>query len=413
MPRMIVFATAAGLLIVLALWLVARLTRTSVTVSPAVEAPVVQAFYSTGTIQPVREFPIKANVAGTLTEVLVDKGDRVKSGQPLAIVNEPSLQYAYDRAIAELKEKQARADASSSPVLQEFTRRIEAMNAMLEIAHREQDRQQRALESRAGSQSDLDRALDRVKVLHMDIAALEAQRQAKLLELQREVDVAQAAVNTARWTLDQQTLRSPVDGVVLDRPTSQGTRVAINDVVTRVADVRPEKLLIRAAVDEEDVVNVRVDQPVRITLYAFANQVFSGKVDRIYDQADADRRTFEVDVVFERPHERFSPGMTGELAFITGEKDKAVVVPSQAVAGGVVWTVHNGTLRRNDVRVGLRSVERSEIVSGISAGDLVVLTPPTDLEVGQHVRVTELDPATAAGLNKSPEAEAGNFRGFN
>src|SRR3954470_11296000 len=55
-----------------------RLTSAAVVVTEAVEGPVVQAFYSTGTIQPDREFPIKANVAGILTSVLVDKGDRVK-----------------------------------------------------------------------------------------------------------------------------------------------------------------------------------------------------------------------------------------------------------------------------------------------------------------------------------------------
>src|SRR6476661_694131 len=76
-------------------------TSPLVTVTDAVEGPVVQAYYSTGTIQPEREFPIKSNTAGILTEVKVDKGDRVTKGQALAVVSDPSLVYAKDKAQAE------------------------------------------------------------------------------------------------------------------------------------------------------------------------------------------------------------------------------------------------------------------------------------------------------------------------
>src|SRR4051812_46217793 len=67
--------------------------RPIVVVTEAVEGPVVQAFYSTGTVQPEREYPIKSNVAGTVTEVNVDKGTRVKKGDVLAKVAKPELQF--------------------------------------------------------------------------------------------------------------------------------------------------------------------------------------------------------------------------------------------------------------------------------------------------------------------------------
>ncbi|MDW8261529.1 MAG: biotin/lipoyl-binding protein, partial [Phycisphaerales bacterium] len=135
-------------------WAAMLLIRPTVTATRAVEGPVVQAFYSTGTIQPRREFPVRANVAGILQQVLVDKGDRVRAGDPLAVVHEPALQFALDKAQAELNEKLARADEQQSPVLQEFDRRIAALAGMLEIAQREQARQTAALELRAGSQAD-------------------------------------------------------------------------------------------------------------------------------------------------------------------------------------------------------------------------------------------------------------------
>src|SRR5689334_3749106 len=70
-----------------------RLASPQVVVTEAVNGPVVQAFYSTGTVQPEREFPIKANVAGTIKSVNVDKGDTVKADQPLALIDDPELAY--------------------------------------------------------------------------------------------------------------------------------------------------------------------------------------------------------------------------------------------------------------------------------------------------------------------------------
>jgi HlyD family secretion protein len=387
--------------------------RPRVTVTEVVEGPVVQAFYSTGTIQPEREYPIKSNTAGILTDVRVDKGARVRKGDALAIVTDPVLIYAADKAKAELDEKLKRADERTSPVLQEYDAKIAAMGQMLDIATREEKRLRDILERDAATRFDLDRATDRVKSTWSELETFKAQRASKLLELQREVEVARSASNTAQWNLEQQTLKSPIDGVVLDRPTSLGTRVAVNDAIMRVADVRPENLVMRAAVDEEDVVKVRAAQVVKMTLYAFDNTVFTGQVTKIYDQADPERRTYEVDVRLEKPDDKLSPGMTGELAFVISARDKAMVVPSQALQGGVVYAVDaNDVVRRADVTVGLKSVERVEIVSGLKLGDRVIITPIGDTKPGQHVRTSYQDPATAAGVNK-PKAVTDNFKGFN
>src|SRR5690348_5494849 len=107
--------------------------------------------------------------------------------------------------------------------------------------------------------------MDRVKQLWSLGESAKAEKAAKKLELQRQVTVAQAALDIAKWNLDQQNVTSPIDGVVLDRPTSLGTRVAINDHLMQVADVRASNLVMRAQVDEEDVIGVKTAQTVRMT----------------------------------------------------------------------------------------------------------------------------------------------------
>ncbi len=102
---------------------------------------------------------------------------------------------------------------------------------------------------------------------------------------------------------------------------------------------------------------VRTDQPVRMTLYSFPGEVFGGRVTKIYDKADPDRRTFEIDIALDRPGEPLAAGMTGELAFVVAEREGATVVPAQALQSGRVYTVRDGRLAAVDAQIGLKSIE--------------------------------------------------------
>ena len=157
---------------------------------------------------------------------------------------------------------------------------------------------------------------------------------------------------------------------------------------------------------------VRVGQLVRMTLYSYDDRTFEGKVARIYPQADPERRTFEVDVQIADPDQRLQPGMTGELAFVMDAKERAVVVPSQAVQKGAIYTVDNGRLKKVSAEIGLRGIERSEVRSGLKPGERVVISTVGDLQPGRRVRTSYTDPATAAGMNK-PKQVNDNFKGFN
>ena len=113
---------------------------------------------------------------------------------------------------------------------------------------------------------------------------------------------------------------------MLDRPVSLGTRLAINDHILIMADVRPTMLVMRAAVDEEDKNKLRVGQLVQMTLYSFPDDrdKFTGHVKTIYHKADPQRRTFEVDVEIDRPEAAATTQATsdgtsqGQMHFLTG-----------------------------------------------------------------------------------------------
>lgn len=424
---------AARIRIGLLLWLVVAVAVTGVVVAvvraftlPQVQVthlttgPVVQAFYATGTVQPEREYSVHSNVAGILfLEPNIDKGLTVKKDQLLARVISDDLEQKLKQTQAELKEKRARADEKMSPVLTEYDKRMEAFNEILTLAKRELQRLLTLAETNNARQIEIDRAQDRIQTTWSELEAARAQRAAKLLEVRKDLEVAQAAYDMAKWNSDQQEIRAPIDGVILDWPSPNRTRQVINDTVLTLADVRPEKLVMRAAVDEEDKNKLHVGQLVQMTLYSFPNDKdkFTGHVKTIYHKADPQRRTFEVDVEIDRPattqptatapnlYDQFSPGMTGELAFIEQAKKEAKILPRQALQGDSFFLVRNGKLERIAAQPGVKNVTRVEVLAGIDSDALVMLSPIGTLQPGQSVRIQFVDPRQAADLNKPPDAE--------
>lgn len=413
--RLLIYVVLVIVLIGAIAWGVSSWMSPVVNVTQMTRGPVVQAFYATGTVRPVREYPIRTPLEGTLDKVLVDKGSAVQKGQTLAIVHDPAIQFRLDRAVAVLEEKTKLASESTSPVIAELDAKIKASEELNKISQREVARITQMSTTSAASMVDLDRALDQLQTRISTLESLKAQRATKLLELAREKQVAQAEFDKATWDVEQQTLKSPIDGVVLDRPTSQGTRVAINDTLMRVADVRASELVMRAQVDEEDVTHCRIGQIVRMSLYAFPGEPITGKVVRIYNEADRDRRTFEVDVSFDQASEKLSAGMTGELAFIISEKESADVLPATAFQNGAIYIVRDGKLIRTDAKIGLSSFERIEVLSGIAPTDQVLISPIGSIAPDARVSTQTVDPDEAVGIIRkdAKAAEGTPFKGFN
>lgn len=175
----------------------------------------------------------------------VDKGSVVKRGQVLGIVDNADLRFSVDQAKAELKRKLALADDATSPMLLELREKYHASNDQLQLALDNEKRVSALMGHGGTSQNDLDQSVTRVKILESDTESFKSQIAARKLDLERDAEVATAALSSAQWELDQATIRSPIDGTVLDWPISDGTRVAVNDHILQLADVSPGHLVMR------------------------------------------------------------------------------------------------------------------------------------------------------------------------
>jgi multidrug efflux pump subunit AcrA (membrane-fusion protein) len=425
---MLLLLAAVVVLAALGLLVFRTFSLPQVQVTRLTTGPVVQAFYATGTVMPEREYSVRSNVAGILfLEPGIDKGVAVARDQLLARVISDDLEKKLKQAQAELKEKQLRADPKDSPVIREYDKREIALNEILEIGQRELKRLMKLAESDNARQIEIDKVQDHIKTVWSEIEVVKAQRDAKKFELQKDLEMAQGAYDIAKWNSDQQEIKAPVDGVILDWPIPNRTRLAINDHILIMADVRPTMLVMRAAVDEEDKNKLRVGQLVQMTLYSFPDDrdKFTGHVKTIYHKADPQRRTFEVDVEIDRPdpaattpldktgqaaakpdlYTQFAPGMTGELAFIEQAKKEAKLLPRQALQGDAFYIVRQGKLDRVKAQAGVRNVTRVEVLGGVDPDALVLLSPIGKMEPGQAVRTQFVDPRVAADLNKPAEAE--------
>jgi RND family efflux transporter MFP subunit len=304
-----------------------------VTTSVANLAPVSEAIYGTGTVEPARWAKVVPLQRRRLVDLCTCEGQTVKAGQVLG--------------------RQDDAEERS------------AMNE-LQLSYQQ-------------SQRDLDRAeKDRTK---SDAAQKEyEQRWTQAEEYKSRISAQQVRI-------DQMVLRAPLDGMVLRRDGEVGEIVGPTDVLFWVGPPLPVQVV--AEVNEEEINRIAVGQKAFLRSEAFPGQALRASVSQITPKGDPTRKTFRIYLLL--PNDTpLRIGMSVEANIIFREKPSAIVVPAEAVAGDAVETVNNGKVERVPVRVGIRGSRNVEIIGVVSRG-MAVLSPfRPDLADGTLVK-TELN----------------------
>jgi membrane fusion protein, multidrug efflux system len=313
----------------------------AVTTSIATLAPVSEAVYGTGTVEPERWAKVVPLQRRRLVELCSCEGQTVKAGQVLG----------------------RQDDAEERSALQE----LEVNNEQL--------------------QRDLDRAeKDRGK---SDAAQTEyEQRWTQFQE-------SKSRIAAQRARIDALVLRAPLDGMVLRRDGEVGEIVGPTDVLFWVGPPTPMQVV--AEVNEEEINRIAVGQKALLRSEAFPGQVLRASVSQITPKGDPTRKTFRVYLLLPADT-RLRIGMSVEANIIFREKQAAIVVPAEAVAGDAVQVVNNGRLQRVPVAVGVRGSRNVEIIGDITRGMAVLSPARPDLADGTPVRI-------ARNLTK-PAAEA-------
>jgi HlyD family secretion protein len=343
---------------------------------------------ATGKVEPITKVEIKSKANGIIERLHVDVDQIVQPGQVLAELDKENLTARVREARASLQAAQA---AQEGAVAQLKKNEIEAESPEVEFARRNANRAQQLFEQKLVAQNQLDDARSALEQAENRQRAARSQlfvSRAKVAEAEANVAQARANLERADEELANATIKAPIRATVLTRDVEIGSPVssilnlgANATLVLTLGDI--EKVFVRGKVDEADIGRVRLGQAARITTETFRDKVFEGKVTQISPiGVEKDNvTTFEVEVSIDNPGQELKANMTANAEIILEQFADSLLVPEAAVTyddkrNAFVEVADPGAKngrRRVAVKVGVGNGTKLQVVSGVKAGDKVVL----------------------------------------
>jgi len=393
-PKRYLILTVA---VVLGVGVLVRLSGRKAHASPSAEAtaptaavvmverkPIANTITLSGDFRPFQEVDVHAKVAGYIRKIYVDVGDRVKTGQVLAVLEVPELNAQVQGADAAC-ERAKNAIRRAKGDLQ----RAESLHA---ATHLDYDRLKQASAARPGliAQQELDDAMAKDKEDEAQISADEAAFS------EAESQLAEAVAQQKQYSAmsDYTKITAPFTGVVTKRFVDTGALVQAgtnsNTQALPVVSVAQTDLFrLTLPVPESAVPSVRLGSTVSVRVPAL-NRNFDGKVSRYADAVAQDTRTMHTEVDVPNTNGRIVEGMYAEVDLTLTKKDSVLAVPVQAVTrngdeASVLVVNSQDRIEERQVRLGLEGANQVEVVSGLSPNERVIVGSRSEFRPGDLV----------------------------
>lgn len=345
---------------------------------------------ATGYIQPVEEVEVGTQVSGEIEKIYVDYNSHVTAGQLLAELDQSTL-----------NEQLIQANASMNS----------AKSALL-LAEQNYNRTKKLHDAKAATDVEMEEAVN------------------QLTQAQMTYDNAKSNANQAKVNLEYAYIYSPINGIILDRAVSVGQTVASSFETPTLFTIAEDltKMQVEADVDEADIGMVKVGQKAEFTVDAYSDEVFEGIVQQVRMQPTTTSNVVTYTVIIEAPNpeEKLFPGMTANITIMI-KSDSGLSVPVEAVNyvmtqevadkigytgpltlaesgqdGKSVWVLKNGAVELRPITTGIGDGIDFIVKSGLSEGDMVILSATTEKrKVGQAAK-NPLMPSRP-GSNKDKE----------
>ena len=371
-----------------------------------------------GYVVPHYRIEVASKVVGRVKWMGVEKGDMVQGGQPIVRLEDDEYQARLNESIGSFEARRARLaelEAGSRP--EEIDRagaNLEEAEAELRQARIELERARELNEQHLIAEADFDQARYRADALIKRVNSL-----GKTLELlrkgprQEEIDSAIAEVKRAegivaynRTILDATVIRAPVTGTVLERNVEVGELVTTGFVGERgakgyvIAMADLTDIQVELDISQDDFARIFMNQGAVIATDAYRDRDYAGQVVEISPEADRQKATVQVKVQVLKPDELIRPEMNANVSFLgnsegqrggaPGNATPRVRIPAAAIVdGNSVFVFVHGRAFRRPIRVMRTTADGVEIEQGLSGGEDVILSPPTDLEDGSRVKRKE------------------------
>ena len=316
-----------------------------------------------GTLEPDREAVLRAQVSGSVLQTYADQGQAVNAGTVLARIDASGIQDAYTSARAGLVSARNAADVAAKDLA-----RNEKLLAAGAIAERDIDQSRRA-----------------------SIAA------------QAALEDANSRLATAQKAYRSTTVTAPFSGVVSERPVSSGDVVQPGTALFTVVD--PSSMRLEASVPAEQLASIRIGVPVNFTVSGYPGRQFVGRITRINPTADPTTRQVRIYVSIPNEGRALVGGLFANGRMSTATK-MGLVVPQSAVdvRGSIpsVMRVRQGKAEKVQVQIGLtdKTSETIEVLSGVQAGDTLLLGAAQGITPGTLVRISAPTGSPAANSGR-------------
>ena len=393
--------------------------ETAVRIEKVSRGDLVEIVSAPGQIQPKTKVSISAKTTARIMELPFDEGMEVKKDQVIVQLDSKDLE-------AQLKAAESRRAAQAAEIdvgearLKSQEAAIQSAKVQLADAERDLKRQRELLETKDVAQSFVDEAqaqVDQLKAqLSGALSSLEADK-ASLTVQRHQLDAAAAEILRAKDNLSYTTITSPIDGIVTRMNAKVGEMVVtgtmnnMGTVILEVSDL--SEMQVDAQIDETNIANVKQGQKAKVRISAFPDQTFDGKVTLVgLDIADQrfgggnnnfggssqQGRWYRAKVVVDTAGKRIPAGLSADVDIETQRHENVIRVPTQSVMGRpveelpgdiknrpevdknkqlatVVFLFDDGKAKITPVTIGASDMTHTQITSGLSGGDSLIIGP--------------------------------------
>jgi RND family efflux transporter MFP subunit len=310
----------------------------------------------TGVIEARKKIVINPDIGGKIASIHVEEGDRVRKGQVLAELDTRAIRLQLEQAEAQ----KAVADASYR----------DAGNNL--------ERWERLRKESAVSEQQY----EQVKLAH-DAARSQLQQ-------------AVAGVNLAKYNLDVSIMEAPFAGIIAAKNAEVGDVInpmmsgfgAASGVLT-LMDFSSVKIEVEVSLI--DVVRIAKGQTAYLSVYAYPDKVFEGRVTVVNLAADPLSKKFGVEIQLNNPELLLKPNTFGDVTLEVSSQENALVIPQLAVLENrFVFVADGGKALKREITIGLQDTSLLEVLQGLREGELVVVEGNYGLDEGAEIEVKEV-----------------------
>jgi HlyD family secretion protein len=390
----------------------------TVQTAPAAKQAISQFVSAEAVVFPLKQATVSPKITSTIVDFKVQRGSRVKQGQLLATLENKDLAAQAQASKGDFEQADANYAITVNAGLPQQIQKAEldaaAAKAAFDAAQKVFDSRKDLYQQGAIPRRDLDSA---------DVALAQArsqneQTQKQLADLQRmgKEQLMKAAKGTkesaeghyraAAAQLSYSEIRSPIDGVVTDRPLYVGDLVTANQPILTVMDI--SSLVAKAHIPQSDAAQLKVGDAARIKP-SDVQEAVEGRVTLVSPALDPGSTTIEVWVETRKPTPLLKPGMSVNMEVTAKSVKDAVVLPSSAIfksAEGKYYVLVAGSDKKAHqkvVQLGVRNTELTQVIDGISAGEAVIVFGGYAVPDGTAIEIEK--PAADEKNKTQPEKE--------